>query len=89
MKNTFDMFGGDTKKVSLLCDNSVINAILDRFGEDVNIRKNNNDTFVVSVSVNVSPTFFAWVFTFGGKIKIASPESVSEEFTEVAKKMII
>lgn len=87
LKNTFDMFGGDTKKVSLLCDNSLINAVIDRFGEDVSIRKNNNETFIATVSVNVSPTFFAWVFTFGGKMKISSPDTVSNEFMNIAKEV--
>ncbi len=89
MKNTFDMFGGDTKKVSLVCENSLINAVIDRFGEDIHIRKNDENTFIVSVSVNVSPTFFAWVFTFGGKMKILSPDSVAEEFKNIAERMTV
>lgn len=88
LKNTFDMFGGDTKKVSLLCENSLINAVIDRFGEDVYIRKNDEESFIASVSVNVSPTFFAWVFTFGGKMKISAPESVANEFIKTAERMI-
>ena len=80
MKNTFDMFGGVTEKVSLLCDNSLINAVVDRFGEEVLIRKNDENSFVVTVSANVSPTFYAWVFTFGGKMKIDSPKKIADEF---------
>lgn len=88
LKNTFDMFGGDTVKVSLLCDNSLINAVVDRFGEDVFIMKNDENSFTATVSVNVSPTFFAWVFTFGGKMKISSPKSIADEFLNTAKRMI-
>jgi len=88
LKNTFDMFGGDTKKVSLLCENSLVNAVIDRFGEDVYIRKKDEDSFIATVSVNVSPTFFAWVFTFGGKMRIAEPESVAAEFKKIAERVI-
>jgi len=84
----FDMFGGDTKKVSLLCENSLVNAVIDRFGEDVYIRKKDEDSFIATVSVNVSPTFFAWVFTFGGKMRIAEPESVAAEFKKIAERVI-
>lgn len=87
LKNTFDMFGGDTKKVTLLCENSLINAVIDRFGEDVFLKKVNDETFEATVSVNISPTFFAWVFTFGGKMKISSPSSVSEEFVKIAERV--
>lgn len=48
------------------------------------IRKNfdNPDTFIVRITVNVSPQFFAWILGLGKEIKIMSPQSVKDDFIE-------
>ena len=84
-KKVFQMFGGETEKVTLLCKKNMINAVIDKFGEDVMIIKNDDDTFNASVTVKVSPTFFAWIFTFSGSMKIISPTSVRDKFNEMLK----
>jgi predicted DNA-binding transcriptional regulator YafY len=85
LKKTFDMYHGETKSVSLLCNKDIINPIIDKFGQDVLIRKEDEESFIVTVNVNVSPTFYAWVFTFSDKIKIISPNEVVSEFIDRAK----
>ena len=35
INTTFRMFNGDHEQVGLICDNDVMDAIVDRFGEDV------------------------------------------------------
>lgn len=42
--------------------------------------------FAVTAEVSVSPTFFAWVFEFGGNIKIIAPQSVKNAYGELVKK---
>jgi len=88
MKKTFDMFSGETQSVKLECKNWLINAIIDKFGEDVLIRKSDDEHFIVTANVNVSPTFYAWVFTFGDSIKILSPSNIAEDFLNLAKRVI-
>lgn len=88
LKKTFDMFGGQTKRVKLECDNSLANAVIDKFGDKVFIIKNDKNSFTASVDVNVSPTFFAWVSTFGSKMKIIAPDGVKEEFKEHIKNIL-
>lgn len=85
-KKMFNMFSGDTEIVKLECDNKLINPVIDRFGENVYIEKVNDNKFVVTVKVNVSPTFFAWVFTFEGNMRIISPEKVVNRFNANLKK---
>lgn len=87
-KRVFSMYAGECEKVTLLCKNSLINAVIDRFGEDVYIEKHDEEHFSVWTSVEISPTFFAWVFTFGGKMKIKSPEKVKTQFREIAEKFL-
>ena len=76
----FQMYDGEERTVELKCDNELMKNIIDRFGEKVDVIGNDEDTFTVSVTVDVSATFFGWVLGFGGGIKIAAPEDVKEDY---------
>lgn len=81
IRRTFSMYDTETYTVELKCENSLMKAVIDRFGEDVPTRPFGCAHFIATAEVSVSPTFFAWVFTFGGKIQIMSPKDVVEDFT--------
>lgn len=34
------------------------------------------------LSVELSPPFWGWIFQFGNKVRIISPENVRDEFTD-------
>ena len=83
LATTFRMYGSERQEVELICDNSVIDAIIDRFGTDVTIYACDMSTFRVIVRVAVSHIFFSWIFGFGGKVKIKGPEDVKEKYSEM------
>ncbi len=83
----FKMYGGKSKNVSLQFDSSLIGSVYDKFGEDTKISSYNEDSFVTSVKVQISPVFFGWLFQFSDKIKLLSPKSVADEYKEQAKKL--
>lgn len=87
-KKVFSMYAGESTRVEILCENSMMNSVIDRFGENVFVQKADDEHFIISVNVDISPTFFAWIFTFGGKMKITSPENVREEFNNVIRKFL-
>ena len=64
-----------------------IQYIIDRFGEDVDTDPISRTTFEARVRVALSPTFYAWVFRFGGEIRILSPAKAVNEITEMANKL--
>ena len=45
-------------------------------------------SFRTIVDVELSPTFYSWVFTFGGKVQILTPEHAKEEYYEMLKKAL-
>ena len=79
----FWMFNGPTENVTLRCSMNILDQVIDRFGEETEIKKAENNTFDVTVPVAVSGTFFAWVFQFTGEMKIQGPESVKEKYREM------
>lgn len=89
-RKTFGMFGGKEETVKLEVINSFAGVFIDRFGEAATIREtpNNPDTFIVRITVNVSPQFFAWVFGLGTGVKIISPESVINDFKHMTEYVL-
>lgn len=81
-KRVFGMFTGEVQTVRLRFENSLAGAVLDRFGREAVIASSDEEHFIVSVSVAVSPRFFAWVFGFGPMVEILSPPEVREQFRQ-------
>ncbi len=79
-KKVFNMFGGEEVTVKLKFDNSLVNAVIDRFGKDIMIGKLDDDSFSIWIKVALSSTFYAWLAQFGNKVKILSPEMVVEKY---------
>lgn len=85
----FQMYDGEERSVELKCDNELMKNIIDRFGEKVNVISNDESTFTVSVTVDVSSTFFGWVLGFGGGIKIVAPADVKASYKDTCEKSFL
>lgn len=73
----FSMFSGEPVKVELSCDNSLIEQMLDRFGDDISlVRSSEQDRFKLKVSAAVNDGFVSWIMSFGEKIKVVYPEEL-------------
>ena len=79
-KQVFKMFNGKLKKVTLAFDDSLIGIIYDRFGEDTEIKRINNHRCKATVSIQISPTFWGWLFQFVGQMDIQSPKLLDDEY---------
>ncbi len=88
LTSSFSMFSGESVSVKLSFDNSLINVVLDRFGMDVMIVPESEESFTINVSINPQAPFYGWLFQFGGKVKILSPESVKEEYNAMLKNAL-
>lgn len=88
INTTFHMFNSPREEVELICDNEVMDSIIDRFGEEVTTYANDMTSFRALVNVAVSHVFYSWVFGFGGKVKIKAPESVKEGYAEMLRNAV-
>ena len=84
VQKVFGMYPDALCTVELLCDNETMRSVIDRFGEDVSTETVDQGHFKVTVEVAPSPPFFAWVFTFCGRIRILSPAEVLDEMRGMA-----
>ena len=86
-EQVFKMYGGALENVTLELDDKLIGVIYDKFGEDTKIIRTGEGTVVANVKVQVSPTFFGWLFQFAGQMKVLSPDTVSAEYKKLAAKI--
>ncbi|MGI6744055.1 MAG: helix-turn-helix transcriptional regulator [Eubacteriales bacterium] len=82
----FSMFDGDECRVELLCENQLMDSIIDRFGEEVETNIVDKEHFSVKTTVSLSGTFFGWVVSFGGKMKLTAPDYAVERFRALLKR---
>ncbi|MBQ9010866.1 MAG: WYL domain-containing protein [Clostridia bacterium] len=88
-RETFRMFGTESvETVTLLCENSVMNALIDYFGMQVPVSIVDEDHFRTILRVCPSPTFFRWVFGWNGKMRILGPDRVCEKYREMARRAL-
>lgn len=76
---TFKMYSGKIKRVTLQFNPSLIEVVYDKFGYDVKIRRN-DEYCRVTVDVQISPTFWGWMLQFPTKMKIYEPEEIKIEY---------
>ncbi len=77
------MFSSGVDTVELLCDNELMDAIIDRFGLDVQTRKYDATHFVAEVNTAVSHVLYSWIFGFGSRVKILAPDYVRRQYTDM------
>ena len=87
-KKVFGMFAGEAETVRLRFSNHLAGAVIDRFGRDVMLIREDDEHFSVSIEAVVSPQFYAWVFGFGAEAEILSPAKVREGMAEMARGVL-
>ena len=81
------MYGGTLEKVTLEFKESLIGAIVDRFGKDIIIHKK-DDIYQTSVEVMCSGHFLGWIFSLGNDIEILAPQNVRNLYVEKVEVLL-
>ena len=85
----FWMYGGRESKVTLRCEQSLLDQVIDKFGRDIVIENIQEEirgiqpaTFDVTVPVCISGTFYAWIVQFGKQMMIVKPVEIKDAFAD-------
>ena len=78
-RQLFGMYSGNEETVKLSFDKSLIDVVIDKFGESVELTPQSVGSVETEVDVQVSPQFNAWVNSFGNKMKVISPKKVVDK----------
>lgn len=85
----FNMYPGKVKMIWIRFDNHLINAIIDRFGNDVRIDKDNNDDskFILKTHAAMNKGLVRWVLNWGSDAEVLQPYELKEEIKIEIEKM--
>ncbi|MBR2413686.1 MAG: WYL domain-containing protein [Clostridia bacterium] len=84
----FNMFTGTTDVVELDCDSEILEQILDRFGENVNLRKGSApERFSVRFTATVSDGLVSYIMQFGEHARVVFPEELRDMVKEKARRI--
>lgn len=89
-KRVFSMFGGKQERVTIRFINPLLDAVVDRFGNDkssVQYAKVDDTHFSVTTQVEISDQFFGWVLGFGKKAKLIGSDKAVEQFRAYLDKV--
>lgn len=87
-KSLYSMYGGEKRELRIQFDNTLMDVIIDRFGENIECIKNSENTFVLLCQVQIAPTFWGWLFQFGTKAKILEPYDVVKMARQALNDML-
>ena len=82
----FNMFSGDTQRLEISCDNSILEEILDRF--PVDSVRSEDGRFVLTSSCVISEGLVSWIMQFGSKVQVIRPESLRENVLKRAQEIL-
>lgn len=85
LAQSFSMFSGDPITMTLECSNTLISVMIDRFGEDISIKKQTDKTFTLTVPVVPSPAFWGWLFQMGSQVKLRKPKTAVNAYKNQLK----
>ena len=84
----YRMFSGEAKTVTMEFDNSLANSVIDKFGQDVLMRKISEEKFAVTAEIQISPPFYGWLLQFGEKARLVSPDDAVEDIKKYIEKLL-
>lgn len=89
-RSVIRMFDDDLPEtqVTLLCENRLMQNVLDRFGEETETEVAGIKSFRARVKVVPSSTFLSWVFQYQGDILIESPAEVRTQYEQMLKGIL-
>lgn len=84
----FGMFGGEAKRIKLVCRETIAGVIIDRFGEKITLRPYDKEHFYVTPEVALSGQFYGWLAGLGTEIRIESPVEVKEAYHQYLRNIL-
>lgn len=70
------MFSGDIKPVDLVCDDSIVEEFIDKFGEKCSMKFYDEGHFSAKINVAVTDGLVSWIMQYGDKIRVKGPNEL-------------
>lgn len=74
------MYGGVEETITLKIPNQLIGVMLDRFGKEISVRKEEDTHVIVRIKAVVSGQLFGWLAGLGKDVVLTAPEAVRAQY---------
>jgi predicted DNA-binding transcriptional regulator YafY len=88
INQAFNMYPGEITTIRVKFQNSLLNVVMDRFGEQVSLYPADNDSFVIVIEAAMSEGLLRWLLTWGADAQVLSPPELVERMKEESKRMV-
>ncbi len=90
VQQSFHMFGGQDEWMTLQfhLNRVALNGVIDKFGVDADIRKGEDNTFILKAKAKLSEGLKGWILGWGRHVKVLSPPSLVEDMKQELEKMM-
>lgn len=86
-KASFNMFGGESSRVTISFPNKLLDVVIDRFGKEVSLRFQDEEHFTMSADIVASGQFYGWVAGLGEEVSIVAPVEIKENYHRYLGKL--
>ncbi len=84
----FSMHGGKLTEITLSCNRKIIEQVIDRFGDKIYIKDENDEEFSFAVKVAISDALVTWILNYGDKIKVLAPTDLKDMVKQRAQEVL-
>ncbi|WP_010648473.1 helix-turn-helix transcriptional regulator [Oceanobacillus massiliensis] len=88
VNQSFHMFAGEEIWIKIQFHKDLINVVLDRFGQEADIKELNEDHFVLKTKAKLSDGLINWILTWGNKAKVLAPDYLVERVKVQIEQMM-
>ncbi|MCD8007065.1 MAG: WYL domain-containing protein [Oscillospiraceae bacterium] len=89
VRSMFGAFAREKSTVTLKMSTEpyVMGVLVDKYGTNLHPNRVSEDKFTVRIEAQISPAFYAWLFSFGEDAEVLEPEWVRNKAKEQLEKM--
>lgn len=84
----FNMFSGEPENITLSCSKSILDEIVEKFGDDVPMKIDENDRIRIKANVEMSEGLVSWILQYGADIRAIQPKSLVRAIKEKTRQIL-
>ncbi len=75
------MYRGKSQKIRLLCNNYILKDVIEKFGDNVSLKKQDDNQFIATIDVNITGVEF-WIMQYLKYCKVLEPKELKDSIKE-------
>ena len=87
VKASISMYGGVGEEITVICDNLLLDNVIEVFGKDIKISKYDSDHFKLIINKDIEG-FKYYLLRNIEFIKVLKPQKLKEEIAKILKKYL-